>query len=109
MLVPPVNARLGTTPWVLAKGSFGFTSGALALEVMPSGVAWMALWEKLKAKSFSMPSRMELIAWTAIERPGELVFVIAPLGMEEPVKRPPASVVGIVSIPKRPQIWNFSP
>src|ERR1035438_3428083 len=108
MLVPEVRLTVGMTPWVLVKGSAGFTSGLLALAVRPTGVAMILLCEKLKPASFSRLGRMVLRACTTIWRPGELVLVMAPLGIVEPVNKPPGSVVGIWSISNLPQMANLS-
>src|ERR1039458_6943651 len=108
MLVPPLIATVGLTPWVLAKGSAGLASGLLALVVNPTGVEAIRLCEKLKPTSLSRLGRRVLTACTATTRPGELVLVMAPPGMGFPWKRPPGSVVGIWSISNLPQMTNFS-
>src|ERR1017187_4667116 len=108
MLLPLVIATVGITPCVLANGSPGLTSGLLLLVVNPTGVEAMRLCEKLKPASLSRLGRMVLTAWTTTTRPGELVLVIAPPGIVEPVNRPPGSVVGIWSISNLPQMTNRS-
>src|SRR5579862_15932 len=108
MLVPLVSVTVGTTPCVLVKGSAGLISGLLAFAVRPTGVAMILLCEKLKPASLSRVGLMVLSACTTTARPGELVLVMAPPGMVDPVNRPPGSVVGIWSISNLPQIENFS-
>src|SRR5690242_15137206 len=108
MLDPPVNVTVGTTPCVFLKGSTGLMSGLLALAVKPAGVAWIALIEKLKPASLSSVGLIVLMMCSDTLRPGELVFVMAPFGIVDPVNRPPGSVVGIWSISNLPQMLNRS-
>src|ERR1039457_1940380 len=108
MLVPPLMATVGMTPFVLVKGSAGLTSGLLALLVDPAGVELIRLCEKFKPASLSRLGRMVLRACTTRARPGELVLEMAPPGMVFPWKRPPGSVVGIWSISNLPQMEKRS-
>ena len=108
MLVPPLMATVGITPCVFVKGSAGFTSGLLALVVIPTGVEAIRLCEKLKPASFSRLGRRVLTACTTTARPGEFVLVTAPPGIRFDWNKPPGSVVGIWSISTLPQMANFS-
>src|SRR5258705_13581896 len=104
MLVPPVMATVGTTPWVFGNARVGLMSGLFALDVNPAGVAIIALWEKLNPASLNSVGLIVFTKWMLTLRPGEFVLVIAPPGMADPVNRPPGSVVGIWSISNLPQI-----
>src|SRR5579864_9356756 len=100
---PLVNDTLGMTPCVFVNGSGGLISGLFALADTPTGVEWMALCVKLKLTSFSRFGRMVFRACTTQARPGELVLVVARLGIAAPVNRPPGSVVGMLSFSNLPQ------
>src|ERR1041385_3454337 len=103
MLLPPVMATVGTTPCVFWNGSAGTMSGLFAFAVRAAGVALLVLCEKLKPASLKMVGLIVLMKWMVALRPGELVLVMAPFGIAEPVNRPPGSVVGIWSISNLPQ------
>ena len=68
----------------------------------------MALCVKLNEASFTRVGLIKFTPCTTTPLPGEFVFVVAILGTDDCPNRPPASVVGISSIVKRPHNWNFS-
>src|SRR5690242_3366137 len=97
-----------TTPCTLGNGRFRLMSGALVLDVRPAGVERIAPREKLKPDSLSRFARTVLSACRMMPRPGALVLVTQPKGIDEQEKRPPGSMVGMLSswnLPQRVNRW----